>query len=130
VRDRARGVESEKVELVAGLPGVLEPDDGFDIVEREGVDGVHGSAQCLEARFVDAGHFLAVEPIADEDGPIVADSGARQRQGLEDDVIGGEEELLKRPALEGFEDSAAARMVRIVGREEGEEETCIDEDHL
>jgi hypothetical protein len=50
--------------------------------------------------------------------------------GLEDDVVRGQEQFREILRLEGTEDLARPRMIPIALVEEGDQEARIDEDHL
>jgi hypothetical protein len=54
----------------------------------------------------------------------------RERDRLEDDVVGGDEDVRKPPALQGLEDFERAVVIGVVFGEQREEETRVDEDHL
>jgi hypothetical protein len=77
---------------------------------------------------VDARELLAVQLISELRSLLVPDL-ARERDGLGDDVIGGEQMVHKSQIFEDSEDLNDAQMMGVSLRHEGEEEACVEKDH-
>lgn len=90
---------------------------------------VEGGPLLLEARPVDPSHPLAVEPLAHEDRSLVGDPVPRERDRLEDNVVGRDQQFGETAAFEFLEDLDHPVVVRVILGEEGEEEPRVDEDH-
>ena len=90
---------------------------------------VEGGSLLVKARPMDAGHLLAVEPLADEDSTLMRDPIARECDRLEDDVVSRDQRVGELEALEFLEDFDRAGVVLVDLGEEREEEARVDEDH-
>jgi hypothetical protein len=79
---------------------------------------------------MDARHPLTPQHLACFHGQGMAGPHPREGDRLEDDVVGGEEDIRKPATLQGLEDLERAVVVGVVFGEQGEEEARVDEDHL